>query len=45
LIAENRGDLQTAIKNYEKAAELYQQQGDDTWYQKAMSKLEELKGY
>ncbi|WP_156331804.1 tetratricopeptide repeat protein, partial [Planktothricoides sp. SR001] len=45
LIAETTGDIQTAIKNYEKAAALYQQQGDDIWYQNAMSNLKRLKGY
>ncbi len=45
LIAETTGDIQTAIKNYEKAAALYQQQGDDIWYQNAMSNLKKLRGY
>ena len=42
LIYEIQGENQTAIKDFQKAAELYQQQGNTEWYQNAINKIKEL---
>jgi tetratricopeptide (TPR) repeat protein len=38
----NPEDYQEAIADYQKAAELYQEQGNTEWYQKAINKINEL---
>ena len=36
------GDKQAAITDFQEAAKLYQQQGDNTWYRKALDRISEL---
>ncbi len=41
-ISEKLGNNQKAIENFQQAANLYQQQGNTEWYQRALDKIREL---
>jgi len=38
----NLNDNQNAINDFRQAAKLYQQQNNQTWYQKSLDRLKEL---
>ena len=37
-------NIEKAISDFEKAADLYKQQGNQTWYQNALDQLKKLRG-
>ena len=45
LARSDLGDKQAAITDFQEAAKLYQQQGDNTMYQKALNRISELQKY
>ncbi|MDE5090978.1 MAG: tetratricopeptide repeat protein, partial [Trichodesmium sp. St18_bin3_1_1] len=44
LTNKDQRNMEKAISDFEKAADLYKQQGNQTWYQNSLDQLKELRG-
>ena len=43
LIYKATGNIEKAISDFEKAADLYKEQGNQKWYQNSLDRLKELR--